>query len=98
MGRVNNVADVLSDDASVDALYQKLTGGLDPNMLATAGLDDGVLSDRLSSILGDGGSTDGSNALLGGSQMDGALTGQGDGGIGTAIADAAAVEPEPPSS
>ena len=88
MGRVNNVADVLSDDASVDELYQKLTGGLDPTMLATAGLDVGVLSDRLSNILGDG-SDGSSNALLGGSQMDGALVGQGDGGIGTAIADAA---------
>jgi hypothetical protein len=51
-------------------------------MLATAGLDVGVLSDRLSTILGDGAA--GSNAF-GGSQIDGALAGQGDGGIGGAV-------------
>jgi hypothetical protein len=92
MDRVNNMADVLNDDASVDALYQKLTGGLDPSTLAAAGLDVGLLSDRLSAILGDGSGLENSaqseDALLRGSQTEGALTGNGD-GISTAIADAA---------
>lgn len=89
LGRVSNVADVLSDDASVDALYQQLTGGIDPTTLQTAGLDDGVLSERLSTILANSNAAGAAqSALLSGSQVDSALMGRGD-GIGTAIVDAA---------